>query len=798
MNVSRELLPDSDDSAKQAFGSSHFVAHPTMTSRTSISPSAELPASTKHPPTSTVQPKKEVLPLILFYHQISPSPIWWFSGQEKDFAHCPFKCRLTGDKALFADADLVLFQTPRSIKKEGSKIKLKYFVAEGIWPTERGNSNQVRMFFARERQTATLSGKELSFARYMFNYTLTWQQDADIFYPYGYTVKLPSATKISNYAAGKTRLIFWMVSNCGSRKRMDYKKELEKYVQVDMIGACNKTHGDPCDHQYSCLITLKRKYKFYLAFENSMCQEYITEKFWKALKEGMVPIVMGAPRKTYESVGPPNSFIHVDDFLSPQHLSQYLLKLAMFKRSLFTAAILSSFILLISLAYLWKSPITLDNCGGQSCWLSGVKARSPDILSAEAAGVYHGFKTSLEYGTQPPFFETSEPFNDPVPLNDTESEEKTPLSQVIASKASLSNSSNNGTLPLSPPTKTKVSLGAQPKEIVTATSKPANTTKPLILFYNRINDGPIWWFTGTDKDFANCAHKCKVTGDISLFSKADLVLFQTPRFMSRIGDQIKLTYFRTDGIWPTTIGNPNQVRMFYAREPETAVLSGESLSFARYMFNYTITFQQSADIFYPYGHTVKRPSSGKISDLIKQKKRLVFWMVSNCYSRRRMNYKEELEKYIQVDMIGACNKTHGDPCKRDYRCIIALKKQYKFYLAFENSMCQEYITEKFWKALNEEMVPIVMGAPRKTYERVGPPNSFIHVDDFLSPQHLAQYLLKLDKDDSLYSKYHKWRETHSVQWNSANCDICRFATEKPPKITDITQAWDAKTQCVWP
>ena len=55
-----------------------------------------------------------------------------------------------------------------------------------------------------------------------------------------------------------------------------------------MFGACNKTHGDPCNRNYSCMIELKQNYKFYLAFENSLCDEYITEKFWKALNEGLV------------------------------------------------------------------------------------------------------------------------------------------------------------------------------------------------------------------------------------------------------------------------------------------------------------------------------------------------------------------------------------------------------------------------------------------------------------------------------------------------------------------------------
>ena len=52
-----------------------------------------------------------------------------------------------------------------------------------------------------------------------------------------------------------------------------------------------------------------------------------------------------------------------------------------------------------------------------------------------------------------------------------------------------------------------------------------------------------------------------------------------------------------------------------------------------------------------------------------------------------------------------------------------------------------------------DIVPIVMGARREDYLAVSPPHSHIHVEDFLGPQELAEYLLKLDKDDELYNKY---------------------------------------------
>ena len=70
-----------------------------------------------------------------------------------------------------------------------------------------------------------------------------------------------------------------------------------------------------------------------------------------------------------------------------------------------------------------------------------------------------------------------------------------------------------------------------------------------------------------------------------------------------------------------------------------------------------------------------------------------------------------------------------------------LDTDYKFYLAFENSNCVDYITEKFFvNGLKHNILPIVMGASKEAYERSAPFNSFLHVDDFTGPAHLAQFL----------------------------------------------------------
>ncbi len=44
--------------------------------------------------------------------------------------------------------------------------------------------------------------------------------------------------------------------------------------QIDVFGACGRQ--DPCRRNDSCLENMFHKYKFYLAFENSFCEDYIT------------------------------------------------------------------------------------------------------------------------------------------------------------------------------------------------------------------------------------------------------------------------------------------------------------------------------------------------------------------------------------------------------------------------------------------------------------------------------------------------------------------------------------------
>ena len=49
-----------------------------------------------------------------------------------------------------------------------------------------------------------------------------------------------------------------------------------------------------------------RDYKFYLSLENTYCTDYVTEKFFSALRsENVIPIVLGGISDEYSRIAPP-------------------------------------------------------------------------------------------------------------------------------------------------------------------------------------------------------------------------------------------------------------------------------------------------------------------------------------------------------------------------------------------------------------------------------------------------------------------------------------------------------------
>ncbi|XP_036370692.1 glycoprotein 3-alpha-L-fucosyltransferase A-like [Octopus sinensis] len=205
--------------------------------------------------------------------------------------------------------------------------------------------------------------------------------------------------------------------------------------------------------------------------------------------------------------------------------------------------------------------------------------------------------------------------------------------------------------------------------------------------------------------------------------------------------------------------------------------------------NWTITYRQDSTIAYPfqkYEYFIDSVRQRKqYLNYAKGKTKKVAWFTSNCCpSNDRRGYAEELGKYIQVDIYGVCG---AKTCTKNSICFEMLEKEYKFYLAFENSNCRDYITEKLLRnALQHNVIPIVMGAHPDDYRRVAPENSYIHYEDFQSAKELAAYLHKLDKNDTLYNEYFKWKGTGKFYYIDLWCHVCSMLHHA---LDDKKQIW---------
>ena len=141
---------------------------------------------------------------------------------------------------------------------------------------------------------------------------------------------------------------------------------------------------------------------------------------------------------------------------------------------------------------------------------------------------------------------------------------------------------------------------------------------------------------------------------------------------------------------------------------------------------------------------------------------MVAWVSTNCHhstlSYDRTGFVNALSRYVNVDKYyGDCG---SQPCKDADTCGL---HKYRFYLALENSECEDYITDKFWyNSLTLGLVPIVFGAPIEDYLKVAPPHSFIFVPDFKSIAHLASLLVELSENDDMYNQYFEWKKDGSV------------------------------------
>ncbi len=218
----------------------------------------------------------------------------------------------------------------------------------------------------------------------------------------------------------------------------------------------------------------------------------------------------------------------------------------------------------------------------------------------------------------------------------------------------------------------------------------------------------------------------------------------------------------------------------------------------------------------PYGEVAKlrqHPEGEQLQQFIRQfgqanrhlaGKRKDFkaaWFVSHCQTRGgREKILPALQSFMQVDTYGdcfdklTCNKGGlRHDLNPQHSCKKMAEQSYKFYLSFENTICNDYVTEKFFHFLFTNIIPVTFGGAE--YSAIAPPHSYINALDFASVEDLVAYMREIHEDDAKFAEYFWWKEYYEPRDTRFSprplCELCQRLRNplEPRKWYSDLPAW---------
>ncbi|XP_053378001.1 glycoprotein 3-alpha-L-fucosyltransferase A-like [Mercenaria mercenaria] len=268
--------------------------------------------------------------------------------------------------------------------------------------------------------------------------------------------------------------------------------------------------------------------------------------------------------------------------------------------------------------------------------------------------------------------------------------------------------------------------------------------------------------------FRTCKYSnCKMSFDKTDANRSHAIIFDG-RFMPRY-----LDFTRQNG----------QVWIFGAHESPLTYGAGGNWWYrnTEYTFNWTMTYDRdNTDIFLPYGEILKRKHEERrdFKSLALNRNKTLLMITSHCKTHsKRQEYVDQLKRYIDVDILGRCGKKWdcGIHFTHDENCFQILNTTYKFYLAFENALCHQYITEKFYDNFNYDLIMLTRGGSKRETKTLFPKGTYLATEDFKSIKDLGTYLKNLSVDEyaeMLKRKSQFYSPGYLHVYKRALCDIC--------------------------
>ncbi|KAM3965945.1 uncharacterized protein ACR2FA_012796 [Aphomia sociella] len=188
-----------------------------------------------------------------------------------------------------------------------------------------------------------------------------------------------------------------------------------------------------------------------------------------------------------------------------------------------------------------------------------------------------------------------------------------------------------------------------------------------------------------------------------------------------------------------------------------------------------------------------------LDKILTNKNKAAVWFVSSCDGKNEREIfaemlKVELKVYnLSIDVYGNCG-TLSCPRENQSECNRLIEKDYYFYLSFENSCAEHYVTEKLLVPLQNNAVPIVFGGAN--YSNYLPPGSYLNAKHH-SPKDLAAIMASLIDSPKLYRQYFRWKNhyTYHNPFTVENvCALCAALNNetklKPSSYKDFRKWWN--------
>lgn len=319
-------------------------------------------------------------------------------------------------------------------------------------------------------------------------------------------------------------------------------------------------------------------------------------------------------------------------------------------------------------------------------------------------------------------------------------------------------------------------------------------SKPVVIYvYNdaRINKFPYTVYH-EGRTSNKCSSNCIYTQDSRLFPWADAVL-------------VHHWVFKTDTPRLKRLRAKNKILPWIWFELESPVHTFGLSDIPNDMFQLTSTYQNDSDIWQPYcmieprkndNATATKTLTNNINYAAgKTKMALIFMTHCVGYRQKLIN---KFKEYIKVDFVGPCSSENVIDCLRHSENCVQKQKQYKFFLSWENSYCDGYITEKFFeRSLQMGLVPVILTKGYLSDITVAPPGSYINILDYPDIESLAKHLKYLDANDTAYNEYHAWRKNYDAPITDFHCSMCEKLWEK--KVLNIKpgKSWNKNLANYW-